>query len=373
MYEALAHGAHGFSRRVAVKRLSPEASVDPSLVQLFLDEARIASRMHHAGIVSMLDYGQDALGAFQVLELVEGWDASYLIKRSRARGERIPVDVALHLAVEVAHALAFAHELVDEQGSPLGIVHRDVKPSNMLVSRGGDVKLGDFGIALACLRASRTTGLVARGTPGFMSPEQLVGREVGPWSDVFSLGCTLQALIVGRSPVRDDATRALLVGGVALTLDPSLPEDVAEIVARAVHPDPRLRWESCRQLASAMGAALARRLRTDPKTRMLDWLRELMSPRAGAAPSTAPLAPVTTPPISGTSALNPFEVPEASGTMRFGGTRGGEGEAQEEGASERAEGASPRSRTYQRQEGAPCAGARPGVLSPMQGEIRCSK
>jgi len=287
VHDGLAHGAHGFCRRVAIKRLGADASDDPKLVRMFLDEARIASRMHHAGIVAVLDYGVADGRAFQVLELVEGWDTSFLAKRAAARNERVPLEVVLHVGIEVAHALAYAHESVDEEGRSLGVVHRDVKPSNIMISRGGDVKLGDFGIALARERSSRTTGLIARGTPGFMSPEQLFGGVVDGRSDVFALACTLHALLAGSSPMASEEARAAVLGGAELEISPDLPPELVEIMRRALRRNSLDRFATCREMATALGGVLAARLRTDPKTRVLEWLRALSEPVRPSASSAA--------------------------------------------------------------------------------------
>ncbi|HSO37602.1 MAG TPA: serine/threonine-protein kinase, partial [Labilithrix sp.] len=271
----IARGAHGFTRRVAIKRLLPEASGDATLLRMFFDEARTASRLHHAGIVSVLDYGEVAGAPFQVLELVEGRDAGALVRQALARGERMPIEVALHVVKEVAYALAFAHEAKDERGELLGIVHRDVKPSNILIAWSGDVKLGDFGIALARERCAKTTGLVTRGTPGYMSPEQLMGVTADATTDVFALGCTLQGLLVGRSPLTGDAEVAAMLRGQELSASAELPEDVSAIVQRAVRRRPEERYPTARAMAEALGQALAARLQTDATTRLLAWLRPL--------------------------------------------------------------------------------------------------
>jgi serine/threonine protein kinase len=274
VFEAVAHGAHGFSRRVAIKRLLHELSEDPRSVRMFMDEARTASRLHFAKIVAVHDYGITSGRPFQVLELVEGWTAMHLIRLCFAKNEPMPADVALAIATEVAHALAYAHERTDEAGQPLGIVHRDVKPSNILVSTSGDIKLGDFGIALARERSAVTTGFVVRGTPGYISPEQLFGRPAGPTADVFATGLTLHALLTGASPLRLDNHNVLLARE-EVPISKDLPPDVLAIVERAVRVKPEDRYPSARALARALGEALMARLETDPTTRIVQWLEEL--------------------------------------------------------------------------------------------------
>jgi len=286
VHEAVSRGAQGFARRVVVKQLLIEADAGDLLavVQRFLDEARIASRLHHAGIVSILDCGVDEGLPFLVLELVDGPDLGAVLRLAEERRTRMPVDVALHIAADMAHALAYAHEARDERGAPLGIVHRDVKPSNVLLSRAGDVKLGDFGIAIAFERSAKTTGNITQGTPAFMAPEQWLGA-VDARADIFSLGCTLHAMLTGRSPLAGHGASAVLESG-EIVLPPGLPDDVRAIVARAIRKRADERYPTARAMAAALGEALAGRLRTDPKSALLEWLGSL---EAGEAPAGATL------------------------------------------------------------------------------------
>jgi serine/threonine protein kinase len=287
VHEAIARGAHDFSRRVVIKQLRSEATLDPTLVKMFLDEARIASRLHHAGIISILDYGIFDGLPFQVLELVDGVDVGAVLRQLVARGERMPVDLALFIATEVAHALAYAHDMTDERGISLGIVHRDVKPSNVLLSWGGDVKLGDFGIAKARLRSFHTMDDVQRGTPPYMAPEQIVGAAVDERTDLFALGATLHAMICGRSPLTSAAAQAALLRG-EVTLSSELPPDVYAIVTRAMRRPPSERFPNARAMAAALGEALVKHLRTDPRSRLIEWLEAFRAPAAPPTPSAAP-------------------------------------------------------------------------------------
>ena len=308
VHEAMAHGAHGFVRRVAIKRLLLETSDDPTIVRMFLDEARIASKLHHASIVAVLDYAVADDVPFQVLELVDGWNTAALMRQVKARGQTMPLDIALYIATEVAHALTYAHEAKDERGVPLGIVHRDVKPSNVLVSRGGDVKLGDFGIALARERASKTTGFVARGTPGYMSPEQLLGTGVDLRTDIFALGCTLHALLTGWSPLTEESAREALMRGTKLPVAAALPPGILAIVERAVSVEAGARFATAREMALALGGELSQLLRTDPKSRMLQWLQLLAVP---------PRASTTT---IGTSVLTASTLTSTIGSTKLAST-----------------------------------------------------
>ena len=147
------------------------------------------------------------------------------------KGIRVPFEVALHLCTEVAHALHYAHNARDENGRSLRIVHRDVTPDNVLISWEGDVKLSDFGIAKARDRSHKTQVGVRVGKPSYMAPEQATGGDVDERTDVFMLGCVLQALLTGRSPLAGENKMADLLAGQELPIDPRVPDDIKEIVA----------------------------------------------------------------------------------------------------------------------------------------------
>lgn len=268
VFEADAVGEAGFVRRVAIKRMLSTALEDPALPRMFMDEARIASRLHHASIVGILDYGIADGAPFQVLEYVEGIDARKLV---RASGGRVPEDVALYIVGHIGHALAAAHEAVGPEGQPLGIVHRDVSPANILVSWGGDVKLADFGIAFAKERSEKTEAGMMKGTLLFMSPEQAIGGPVDGRSDVFSLGCVLHTLVTGTSPLAGEAFTRFLLDRV-LVLSDALSPGVREIVEMATRYEPQRRFQSARALAEASFSALSARLSRDPRGRVIEHL-----------------------------------------------------------------------------------------------------
>src|SRR6185369_12337045 len=168
--EAVCQGMDGFERRVAIKRLLPQHLRDGGRRRMFFDEASIGSRLHHGGVVQIFDYGLIDGAAFIAMEFVDGVDAL------RA--------VSLHVISEVAHALAYIHDVKDEHGEPLGIVHRDVSPQNILLSWDGDVKLSDFGIALSLGREEHTAEGVVKGKMPYMPPEQALGKRVDSAADV---------------------------------------------------------------------------------------------------------------------------------------------------------------------------------------------
>lgn len=286
---AMAHGEAGFTRRVAIKQLFPRPGDGGAFERMFLDEARITSRLHHAAIVSIVDFGVEDGRPFQVLELVEGFDAWRLASWGRAQGKPLSAGLALHICAVVGHALHFAHVAVDDAGQPLRIVHRDVSPQNVLVSRSGDVKLSDFGIAFAEGRAELTVGGVARGKPAYMAPEQAVRGAMDGRTDVFGLGCVLHALISGESALRDENSLVDLLAGVELPLDPSLPEPVRAVIARATRRNKAERYETAEAMAIACTQLLPSYLTVEPRTALSAWVKEVSPEITRTQPST-PLA-----------------------------------------------------------------------------------
>jgi len=182
------------SLRVAIKVLQVARSDDPVFVDMFLDEIRIAGRVHHPNIVRVLDSGIVDQRAFLVMELLDGLSLGALhdrLARARAFAE------VAWIGAEAARGLAAAHSARDEHGELLGLIHRDVTPSNVMVTRGGDVKLIDFGVAKASGRRTRTTVGILKGKAAYLAPEQILGAPAGIATDVFSLAVTLWELASG--------------------------------------------------------------------------------------------------------------------------------------------------------------------------------
>jgi serine/threonine protein kinase len=268
VFEAELAGDLGFVRKVAIKRMLENAAADPVAARRFLDEASIASRLHHANVISVVDLGLLDERPFQVLEYVDGIDAHRLLQRA---GGSLPIEVALALATAVAHALDHAHTAVDATGLLLGIVHRDVKPSNVLVSWSGDVKLGDFGIAVARDREATTEAGVVAGTVGFIAPEQRARGELDGRTDVFALGLTLHALITGSSPLSNLEQEMRALAGDPVPIAPAIPAELRPLLASALALS-RVERPTAAQLATQLGALLAPRLVGDSRSMLREFL-----------------------------------------------------------------------------------------------------
>lgn len=203
VYLARLAGPEGFVRDCVIKRMLPALQQRPELVELFLNEARITAQLVHPHIVQAFDLGQEDGSYFLALELVEGVHLGQLAQHIARASVTLPIELAVYIVARAADGLHFAHELRDRQsGSPLGIVHRDVSPQNLLVSHEGDVKVSDFGIAQQSDLDGRAKPSAALGKLAYMSPEQAMGSALDRRSDVYSLGVVLHELLVGRPLVR---------------------------------------------------------------------------------------------------------------------------------------------------------------------------
>ena len=233
-------------REVAVKVLHPEYGRDPDFVARFKQEAQSAASLSHPNIVGVYDFGTDAVGPYIVMELVDGEDVATLL----ARNGPLPPRQAARLAAEVAHALAAAHAR--------GIVHRDVKPGNILVSSDGRVKVTDFGIARAWADARLTLPGVTLGSVHYFSPEQALGEQATEASDTYSLGIVLYELLSGRRPWEGDSAAAVAMARISAppplvsAIRPNVPPALEAIDRRALNPDPAARFASAREMAEAL-------------------------------------------------------------------------------------------------------------------------
>ncbi len=192
-------GAMDFRREVCIKRIRPNLCGDTAFVQMFIDEARISSRLRHSNIVAIDDFGSADGQLYICMEWVHGVDVSRLLRRLDAEGRRLPVDAALFILSEVLRGLEYAHGKRDD-GVPLDIVHRDVTPHNVLVSYAGEVKLSDFGIAKATSRLHHTAGDLVKGKLAYMAPEQATGKRLDGRTDLFALGICAFEMLTGRRP-----------------------------------------------------------------------------------------------------------------------------------------------------------------------------
>ncbi len=240
---AVRRGLGGFEQRVCLKRILPSFAGDDDFVQMFLREARISASLHHGHIARVLDFGVATGTHYLTLELIDGVDLRALLVHLRDRGETLDPELALHIAFALADALDFAHA-VNERGDATGIIHRDVSPANVLLSRSGEVKLADFGIAKAINHPGSIQSRALKGKIPYMAPEYALGRTCSARSDLFSLGVLLYECLAGFRPFDGDHDLQTLdrarhgrreaLGRAAPHAPPALVEAIESLLA----PDP---------------------------------------------------------------------------------------------------------------------------------------
>jgi serine/threonine-protein kinase len=307
VWRAAVRGAAGFRKDIALKMIRSQEAIQDDLLDMFVDEARLCSRLSHPAIVQTNDFGFLDGRYYLAMELVEG--ASLRAVQKLVRGP-LSVEVAVYIAAEVAGALDYAHAVCDADGRALGLVHRDVSPSNILVSVHGEVKLADFGIAKATGRATRTEAGSLKGKILYMSPEQAWGKPLDARSDLYALGLVLYELVSGKRPLEGDNEMLTLENARAPRiepLDPSVDAELPGIVARALRPAPQQRYARGEDMRRELLAVLSRRGGTDPAAALAALARRV--PSAAVVP--LPRDEASTPIGGGTILTDP---PKPRGT-----------------------------------------------------------
>jgi hypothetical protein len=254
---AKSEGVYGFRRLVVIKRMLPLLAEDPNFVQMFHREAQLGGRLQHPNIVQVFEWGQVDGQLFLAMEFVDGLDLRVAGARLRHDDLRWPLPLSLHIACEVLRGLDYAHRAKDEDGVSLDIVHRDVSPSNVLLSRDGAVKVCDFGIATGLHDAASLPHTV-RGKYAYMSPEQASGEKADLRSDLFSVGILLWEMITGARLYRTESEIGTLElaqkGRVPSLADTSLPGrgGLQAILDRALARDPAARYPTAMELRRAL-------------------------------------------------------------------------------------------------------------------------
>ena len=281
IFLAKQHGAQGFEKSVVLKRIFTTFYADPQFRHMLVDEAHVAMSLNHSNIVQVLDLGEAEGRYFLALELVDGWTLDRILRRSKAAGVPFPPALALYLTAEVCRALAYAHAKRRADGEPLGIVHRDVSPHNVLVSEQGEIKVTDFGIAKAQTRREKSVGNLIKGKIAFMSPEQASGEPLDARSDLFSVGTMLYVMITRRHPfdAPTDYEALMLVKASDFvppeTARPGLNPELYRVMRKAMAKSPADRYQKAEDMLVDVEQVMRLAFRPVGQTELQRWLADL--------------------------------------------------------------------------------------------------
>src|SRR5579863_7296132 len=296
IFLAKQHGAQGFEKTVVLKRIFTTFYADPQFRHMLVDEAHVAMSLNHSNIVQVLDLGESEGRYFLALELVDGWTLDRILKRSKAAGVPIPPALALYVTAEICRALGYAHAKKRSDGKPLGIVHRDVSPHNVMMSAEGEVKLTDFGIAKAQNKTEKSLGNLIKGKVAFMSPEQAAGGELDGRSDLFSVGTMLYTMITRRHPFdapTDYETLMLVKNGDFLppeTARPGLNPELYRVIRKAMGKTADARYQKAEEMLVDVEQVMRVAFRPVGQTELQRWLSDLSS-KDGVPPLTRETPP----------------------------------------------------------------------------------
>jgi len=307
VYLGRLNGEVGFGRTVAVKRLHPHLAREAEFAAMFLDEARMAARVQHPNVVGTVDVVATGRELFLVMEYVHGESLGALLKKASADGQTMPVDVAVAIAIGYLSGLHAAHEATDERGRPLGLVHRDVSPQNVLVGVDGVTRLLDFGVAKALGRIQTTRDGQLKGKLAYMPPEQIDG-VTSRQTDIYASGVVLWEALAGMRLFRGDSEGELFQAVMSADVpppsafNPGVSDALDAVIRRAVARAPRDRWGTAHEMAEALDAAL----RPASSMAVAGWVRrtaeaalgrrallvaDAEAGRASGAPTSQPSAP----------------------------------------------------------------------------------
>jgi serine/threonine protein kinase len=259
VWKARISGPAGFQRTLVIKRILPHLVEDEHFKQMFVAEARLSARLNHANIVQVFELG-DVDGEFYLaMEYVRGRDLVNVVRAILGKGLP-PPGMGAFVARELCRALAYAHALTDDNGTPLRLIHRDVSPSNVMISFDGAVKLLDFGIAKALSEANenRTVTGTLKGKFGYMSPEQVEGKEIDHRSDLFAAGVVLHEILTGKRLFKggSDLQTIAMVRDAKVdppsAINPAVPRELDEVCLKALARVPDDRWHGCDEMAVAL-------------------------------------------------------------------------------------------------------------------------
>src|SRR6188768_3051817 len=285
VWAARLHGTRGFQKVVAIKTILPGAIDDARMEEMFLVEAELASKIHHPNVVATLDLGEHDGLLYLVMEWVDGESLKLLMSKAATLGG-VPLPIGVNLIGQACQGLYAAHSLRDDEGSLLGVVHRDVSPHNLLVTFTGTAKVVDFGIAKATSQASSTEAGEVKGKFAYMAPEQVRAQPVDARTDLFALGILLYQITTGKHPFRGE-NPAETLGNICSergpippsAFVPDYPEELEAVVMKALEKEPNRRFSSANEMLSALEKAMPGPLEGSFEVQVAEYLKQLFGAR----------------------------------------------------------------------------------------------
>ena len=254
VFRAESEGLQGFRKQVAIKRVLPHLSSKTKFISMFLDEARLSAQLSHSNCVQVFDIGVGDNAYFIVMEFVDGANLKAVVEHLHKTGRDFPVEVAVAISLALCEGLAYAHELTDSKGVPLHIVHRDMSPPNVLITKHGEIKIVDFGLAKANSQLERSEPGIIKGKFSYLSPEAAMGQEVDARSDIFAVGIILWELLSGQRLFLGETdfqtvkkVQAAVVPSI-VQINKRVPPELERIIGRSLARERSQRYSTARAL-----------------------------------------------------------------------------------------------------------------------------
>src|ERR1700729_2195205 len=255
-------GIEGFKKQVAIKRVLPALSEKKRFIAMFLDEARLSAHLSHSNVAQVFDIGVGDSAYFIAMEYVDGADLKAVIEYMRKAGRPFPVEHAAYIASKLCEGLAYAHELAGPDGQPLKVIHRDMSPPNVLITKYGEVKIVDFGLAKAASQLEKSEPGIIKGKFSYLAPEAAMGQDVDLRTDIFAVGIILWEMLCGRRLFLGETdfqtvkkVQQAVVPAVS-TLNKKVPPELERIVNKALARDPAQRYQTARDLGQDLSKFL---------------------------------------------------------------------------------------------------------------------
>jgi serine/threonine-protein kinase len=262
VFRAESEGLQGFKKQVAIKRVLPHLSEKKKFISMFLDEARLSASLSHSNCVQVFDIGVGDSAYFIVMEFVDGANLKSIAESIRKQGREFPVSAAVFICAEICKGLSYAHEMKDANGVPQHIVHRDMSPPNVLVTKYGEVKIVDFGLAKASTQLEKSEPGIIKGKFSYLSPEAATGQEVDARTDIFAVGIMLWEMLSGQRLFLGETdyqtvrkVQQAQVPSIS-QINPRVPPDLEKIVQKALARDQTARYQTARELGQDLNRFL---------------------------------------------------------------------------------------------------------------------